>query len=78
MVLFLHKRENRPADQVPVLAWDVEQWAMEPTLGGLSPEDAHAFGGWLEDVSNSYADDTGLTTGQALRFALKQWKESRS
>lgn len=78
MILFLEKRKDRPAAEVTCLAWDVEQWALEPRLGGLPERDAHTFAGWLEDVWSSYAEDTGLTVGQALAFALKQWKEGRS
>ena len=59
-------------------AFDIYQWAKADDGGGLPPHSAQAFGRWLEDVWSSYAEDTGLTVGQALAFALEQWKEGGS
>lgn len=70
MILFLEKRKDLPAAGVTCLAWDVEQWVGDR----LPARAAHSFASWMEDVWDTYANDTDLTTGQALEHALEKWK----
>jgi hypothetical protein len=75
---FLTKRRDRLVSEVPVLAFDVEEWAEYPGLGNLSRESAHAFASWVEDVvrDGDYSPDE--TVAQLLKRCLEKWIGGRS
>lgn len=78
LILFLDKRRDRLAVDVPLLAWDVEQWAEYPGKGNLSPVSARAFGSWVEDVHRDGNYEQTMTMGEFLEFCLRQWIGGRS
>lgn len=78
MKTLLERDKDTSVDEAVLSHEQVEMWAIDPSVGNLSFESAHAFAKWVEKIHHDGEYDPTLTVGEFLRLCLERWIGGRA